>query len=45
MNKKAIMAKRITFNLASTIFADRRIGKWSEYRNSLTGKDLSEMYE
>ena len=26
-------------------FSDRRIGKWSEYRNGLTRKDLSEMYE
>lgn len=26
-------------------FSDRRIGKWSEYRNGLTGKDLSEMFE
>ena len=26
-------------------FSDRRIGKWFEYRNGLTGKDLSEMYE
>ena len=26
-------------------FSDRRIGRWSEYRNGLTRKDLSEMYE
>ena len=26
-------------------FSDRRIGKWSEYRNGLMRKDLSEMYE
>ena len=26
-------------------FSDRRIGKWSEYRNGLTRKDLREMYE
>lgn len=26
-------------------FSDKRIGKWSEYRNGLTRKDLSEMYE
>ena len=26
-------------------FSDRRIGKWSEYRNGLTRKDLSEVYE
>jgi len=26
-------------------FSDKRIGKWSEYRNGLTKKDLSEMIE
>ena len=26
-------------------FNDKRIGKWSDYRNKLTRKDLSEMIE